>query len=229
MSAKLDWEEIQAQSLNERNIIALTHVGAILILACNAFYRQRYFWQFGGEDITDTQWDEIGHTIGRMEHELMSGLIGAILPHVMASLTGLTMLPCEGSTYNRVDYPLLYAAIDAEFIIDADTFRVPDLRDKFPLAAGDNFPIGTTGGEEMHQLTIAEMPEHLHRVEPHTHSEIGAVASVINGGLEAPASAAQVLPTTTGLEAPDTEFTGGGEEHNNMPPFVAIRWAIVAG
>lgn len=226
---RLDWESIQQQAIAERNIIALTNVGAVLILANNVFYRARYNWEFGGSELTDAQWDEIGHVIGRMEHEIMSGLIGAILPHVMASLTGLTMLPCEGSTYLRVDYPLLYEAIDPVFIIDADSFKVPDLRDKFPLAAGDNYPIGTEGGEETHTITIDEMPRHLHRVEPHSHSELGVVSTIINGGLEAPASAAQVLPTQTGVEAPDTEFTGLDEPHNNMPPFVAVRWAIVAG
>jgi len=229
VNAKLDWLDIQAQSLPERNIIALTHVGAILILACNTFYRQRYYWQAGGDDVTDVQWDEIGHTIGRMEHELMSGLIGAILPHVMASLTGLTMLPCEGSTYNRVDYPLLYAAIDAEFIIDVDTFRVPDLRDKFPLAAGDNFPIGTTGGEEEHTLTVGELASHTHTSSPHAHSEIPAVPSLADFGTGAPVPSATVGAGLTSFETVSIDAAGDSEPHNNMPPFVAIRWAIVAG
>lgn len=229
MNAKLDWLDIQAVSLPERNVIALTHVGAILILACNTFYRQRYYWQYGEEPVTDTQWDEIGHVIGLMEHEIMSGLIGAILPHVMASLTGLNMLPCEGSIYNRVDYPLLYEAIDAEFIIDADTFRVPDLRDKFPLAAGDNYPIGTSGGEETHVLTVGELASHSHTSPPHSHSEIAAASTIINGGLEAPATAATPLPASTGFETVSIDATGDNEPHNNMPPFVAIRWAIVAG
>ena len=229
MNAKLDWLDIQDTALDEKRIIALTDVGAVLILACNVFYRQRYYWQNDGEDVTDSQWDDIGHAIGLMEHEIMSGLIGAILPHAMASLTGLNMLPCEGSTYNREDWPLLYAALDDEFIIDADTFRVPDLRDKFPLGAGDNYPLGTEGGAELVTLTIAEMPEHLHDIAPHTHSELGAVSTIINGGLEAPANAAQVFPTQTGPEALETEIVGGGEPHDNMPPFLAVRWAIVAG
>jgi len=229
MNAKLDWFDIQETAIAEKRIIALTDVGAVLILACNAFYRQRYYWQYQGEELTESQWDDVGHAIGLMEHEIMSGLIGAILPHAMASLTGLNMLPCEGSTYNRADWPLLYAALDAEFIIDADTFRVPDLRDKFPLGAGDNYPLGTEGGEETHVLTVTEMPSHDHSSPPHAHSEIGAVSTIINGGLEAPASAATPLPTTTGFETVTIDSTGGDEAHNNMPPFVAVRWAIVAG
>ena len=227
--ARLDWESIQGLSLPERNVIALTHVGAILILANSVFYRQRYNWTFGENELTDSQWDDIGHCIGRMEHELMSGLIGAIIPHVMGSLSGLTMLPCEGSTYLRVDYPLLYAAIDAEFIIDADSFRVPDLRDKFPLAAGDNYPIGTEGGEETVLLTISTLPSHTHGNVPHEHGYIEPISTVINGGLEAPASAATPFPNYTDSAIIEIDETGGDEPHNNMPPFVAIRWAIVAG
>lgn len=159
----------------------------------------------------------------------MSGLIGVILPHVMASLTGLQMLPCEGSTYNRVDYPLLYEAIDAEFIIDADTFRVPDLRDKFPLAAGDNFPIGTEGGEETHVLSVAELASHSHNSSPHAHSEITAIPSLADLGTGAPVPSATVGAGLTGFETVSIDSTGASEPHNNMPPFVAIRWAIVAG
>lgn len=226
---RLDWESIQGLSLPERNIIALTHVGAILILANSVFYRQRYNWSFGENELTDAQWDDIGHCIGRMEHELMSGLIGAILPHVMASLTGLTMLPCAGGTYDRVDYPLLYAAIDADFIIDADTFRVPDLRDKFPLGAGDNYPLGTEGGEETVLLDLTTLPSHGHGNVPHQHTVTTAVSTIINGGLEAPASAAVPFLDETSAVSIEIDETGGDNPHNNMPPFLAIRWAIVAG
>lgn len=226
---RLDWESIQGLSLPERNIIALTHVGAILILANSVFYRSRYNWEYGGAEITDAQWDDIGHTIGRMEHELMSGLIGAILPHAMASLTGLTMLPCAGGIYTREDYPLLYAAIDPDYIIDADSFRVPDLRDKFPLGAGDNYPLSTEGGEEEVTLTVNTMPSHVHGDVPHEHSYWSAVPTIINGGLEAPASAATAVFEQTFSAQIEILETGGDNPHNNMPPFHALRWAIVAG
>lgn len=229
MSAKLDWLDIQAQSLPEKNVIALTHVGAILIMACSTFYRQRYYWQAGEDDITDAQWDDIGHTIGLMEHELMSGLIGAIIPHVMASLSDLTMLPCDGSIYNRVDYPLLYEAIDPQFIIDADTFTVPDLRDKFPMSEGDEFTIGATGGTAEETLTEGQMPSHSHENLPHAHSEVIAVPSIAGVGVDAPVPSSTASAGLTGLESVDIQNTGGGEPHNNLPPYVVVRWAIVAG
>lgn len=226
---RLDWESIQGLSLPERNIIALTHVGAILILANSVFYRQRYNWEYDGNDITDTQWDEIGHCIGRMEHELMSGLVGMIVPHFMGSIAGLNLLPCDGSIYNREDYPLLYAAIKSVFQIDADTFYVPDLRGLFPRGETEDEPMGSSGGEEFVTLQDYEMPVHTHTAQPHAHSEVGAVSTIINGGLEAPASAATPLPTTTGLETVIIDNAGGGEPHENKPPYRTVGFAIVAG
>lgn len=225
----LDWEEIQGLSLPERNVIALTHVGAILILAQSVFYRKRYNWCFGLESVTDEQWDEIGHAIGRMEHEIMSGLIGAILPHVIGNISGLNMLPCDGAIYNREDYPLLYDALENTYQIDEYTFQVPDLRGKFMLGEGDGFLIADEGGTKEETLEIINLPAHSHSSPPHSHSEISAVSTIINGGLEAPASAAIPVPTTTGLESVTIDETGGDEPHNNMPPYHTVLFAIVAG
>lgn len=47
----------------------------------------------------------------------------------------------------------------------------PDLRDKFVLGAGTKHTIKTSGGEEEHTLTQAEMPAHTHAFSgtPHNH------------------------------------------------------------
>jgi microcystin-dependent protein len=128
-----------------------------------------------------------------------------------------------------VEYPLLYDAIKVVFRIDDDTFFVPDLRNKFLLGEDEYQPMGSSGGEQNVTLDISEMPEHTHTNSPHAHSEIGAVSTIINGGLEAPASAATPLPTTTGFETVVIDNAGGGQAHNNMPPYVTIGYVIVAG
>lgn len=215
---KFDWQEIQSLSIGTRKITALTDVGALIILACSDYYSDRKRWEFGNDDITDTQWDAIDAVISEMEGDIMNGLIGAILPHVMADITGLDMLPCDGSLYMRTDYPLLYAAIDPVYIVDADTFRVPDLRDKFPLGAGIEFAVDDTGGEKEHTLTVEELPAHAHGFTQYTFGvDIESVGVPDPSGVGNPR-----LPETT-------DDTGGNEPHNNMPPYVAINWGIVAG
>lgn len=214
-SQRFQWDEIQALSNPETNIIALTHVGAILLHACAAWYDNRRLWFVGDEPVNDAEWDDISKTIGLMEHQLMSGLVGVILPHVLGSLSGFSMLPCDGSSYARADWPLLYDAIDPIYRIDSDNFRVPDMRERFPYGQGGGLDLDDSGGETEHLLLYAEMPVH-------EHSETIAVPAIINGGLEAPASAAVPSAGVTGS-------AGGSEPHNNMPPFRVVRFAIVAG
>lgn len=215
---KFDWQEMQALAFQERRILALTDVGALIILACADFYNQRFRWEYGSDEVTDTQWDEISEAIGTMEDEIMSGLVGVILPHALNSIADLAMLPCDGSTYLRVNYPKLYAVLDEVYIVDADTFIVPDLREKFPLGESINFGLGDTGGEVNHTLTEAEMPIHAHSyTQPTFGVDIESVGIPDPTGVGNPP-----IPQTTGT-------AGGGEPHNNMPPFVAIRWGIVSG
>jgi len=47
----------------------------------------------------------------------------------------------------------------------------PDLRDRFVVGAGSSYSVGATGGENIHTLTVAEMPSHNHTyTDPgHTH------------------------------------------------------------
>lgn len=141
-----------------------------------------------------------------------SSLIGVIMPYVTTNAPGGT-LACDGSRHARADYPTLYAAIDSTYHDGPDHFYVPDLRDRFLLGSGAR-AVGSSGGEETHLLTIQEMPAH-------QHSEVPAVTTLINGGLEAPATASAPGIGSTGM-------TGGGLPHNNMPPYSVVKYCIVA-
>lgn len=215
MVDNLDFAEIQALSQQPVRFVALSDDSAALIMALAAFYQRRFNWLVDGNPPTDAEWNNIRRLIGKMEYELMNSLVGLIFPHGLGTIAGMPFLPCDGTIYNRTDYPILYSKLDPVYIIDADTFRVPDMRDRVPVGAGTDFGIDDTGGEKEHTLTLDEMPVH-------THTEVSAVATVINGGLEAPASSAVPATTTTGA-------AGGGEPHNNMPPYVGVYWAIIAG
>lgn len=124
---------------------------------------------------------------------------------------------CDGASYLKSDFPDLYAVIGDTFGADATHFNVPDLRGRVVVDAGhgsglSNRSLGDTLGEESHTLSSGEMPSH-------SHTEGSAVSTLINGGLEAPASAAVPVSSVTGS-------TGGGGAHENMQPSLVLFYYI---
>ena len=128
------------------------------------------------------------------------------------------VLPCDGATYARADYPELWDVLDPGFrlIVPADHFIVPDLRGRFLLAEGNGRSLGYVGGEETHSLTISEIPEHTHDYVP----------PAANIDLESPGFP-DIVAAGVGLPT-KTSISGGGNAHNNMPPFYTVKYGIVA-
>ena len=84
---------------------------------------------------------------------------------------------------------------------------------KFLLAAydGGGYPSGSTGGESAHKLTIDEMPSHTHNVG-------GTYYPTQNGG----SGYSLGLQSATDGAVSTSMSTGGGQSHNNMPPYLAV-------
>jgi microcystin-dependent protein len=140
-------------------------------------------------------------------------------------------LLCHGQTLLRNDYPALYDIIGLLYgsYVSDDEFDIPDLRQKFPLGAADSlgvpWTVGDPGGELAHTLTPAEMPMHTHPQDPHGH--LASVASTGTLGTN------QWRPDNTGPGYFPTQNTtatnqnaGGGEAHNNMPPYLTLNYII---
>jgi len=132
------------------------------------------------------------------------------------------LLPCDGSLFLREDYPVLYSTIDAQFRVDADTFRTPDIRQRVPLTAGNSGSLttrslGQTGGDETVTLTVAQMPSH-----DHSSSQYSPNIDVEGAGVPDPSAVGlPKLPDSTGDR-------GGDQPHENMPPFYVLKAGIVA-
>lgn len=170
-------------------------------------------------------------------------MIGAIIPYMTAA-PPFGCLVCDGTPYQRVDYPELYAALDPVYRVDADWFYVPDLRNRTVIGASDDHAIGAFGGSETHELTLEELPAHTHTTNPHSHSNVphahGYTGVTINIDVEAPGVpdpvAAGLLPfQTTTFETVnilDSTVTvnnaGGGEAHSIMQPWHALKYCVVA-
>lgn len=223
-----DWPQIQSLAEPFKNISTLSDLSVLLILACSPYYNDRWLWSTEGE-ISDADWNDISAAIGQMENEIMVGLIGAIIPHFMADISGLNVLPCEGQTLLRVDYPLLYDAIDTAFHIDPDTFFLPDMRGNMIVGADATNLVGTTGGEKEVTLDMTMIPSHNHTTQPHAHTESTASPTVGAAITGVPVPSAFPSVNLTSFETVVVDNVGGGQPHNNMPPFVAVNWFIVSG
>lgn len=81
----------------------------------------------------------------------------------------------------------------------------------FLLGTSSAHAIGSTGGEETHTLTIAEMPSHSHGVT--------SGATVFTNGGANDVSQVAGSRTYTYLAISNT---GGGQAHNNMPPYKTV-------
>ena len=182
-----------------------------LVLDCLMVATDRWRWAA----MSDSEWDALEVSIAdALESVMMSSIIGTIVWRPGDALDN--ELVCDGSQYDRVDYPILYDRLDSSYIVDADTFSVPNLQDAFALGAGSAYSVGDTGGEATHTLSGAEMPVHTH----------GYTTPIPNVDLEAPGVpdivAAGIGPVVS------TGSAGGGAAHNNLPPYEALTPCLIA-
>lgn len=84
------------------------------------------------------------------------------------------------------------------------------IQNRFLLASGSTYSAGSTGGEATHTLTTNEIPSHSHRTGSRASYGVGT----------ATASLGYTASTSTG--SADTSYTGEGQAHNNMPPYIAV-------
>jgi len=139
-------------------------------------------------------------------------------------------LLCDGTSYLRSDYPVLFNVLGSTFgSVDATHFNVPDMRGRAPVGAGTGTGGGASGtglptggsaltaralgawvGEETHVLVTGEMPSHTHSVAISFGSAMGS------GGNSGNATSG---PITSGS-------TGGDGAHNNVQPIMTVNFII---
>jgi microcystin-dependent protein len=140
-------------------------------------------------------------------------IVGAIVAWPSDILPG-NLVECDGSTLARVDYPELWEVWPSSHKSDT-SLTLPDLRNRF-IVGVDPETDWNTGGAPSVTLTPDQLPAH-------THSIANGYGPGTTGGYlgEIPALVPAPTPETT-------TSAGGSQAHENRPPFMALRWCVVA-
>ena len=131
----------------------------------------------------------------------------------------VAVLDDSGWMYYRTPADLIYPvgsiymsinATDPSALFGGTWERV---KDRFLLSAGDSHAAGSTGGEETHTLTAAELPDHTHTFK--------YTGQSVTTGVNA-------IRLNQAASNQYNEYSGGqssnckGQAHNNMPPYLAV-------
>jgi len=91
------------------------------------------------------------------------------------------------------------------------TNSTPDLRDRFIVSSGSAYSIGNTGGANSVTLTVDQIPAHTHAI------------TAKNDGSP---SGADSSPRSAYAAEIDSGSTGGGQSHENRPPYYALAFIM---
>ena len=140
-------------------------------------------------------------------------------------------LDCNGQTLVKgtigyVHYDL-FLAIGYTYGGSGANFNVPDMRGRVGVGLGQgaglsNRPLADISGSETHTLTEAQIPAHRHELTRRINPDSGAFDTDSAHSNES--SAATTDRDVDGSFT--TTNTGGGLPHNNMQPYVVLRYLI---
>ena len=138
-------------------------------------------------------------------------------------------LNCDGTSCNKIFYADLFLAIGNVYGGEPTdlSFNLPDLRGRVGIGAGQgadltNRIMGQKSGEETHVLSTGEMPSHSHSLIRRSNPDAGAYDT--GDAHQDESSAATTDRSDLGLF--NTNSTGSGLPHNNMQPFLVVRYLI---
>ena len=148
---------------------------------------------------------------------------------------------CHGQTLAIASNQALFSLLGTTYGGDGrTTFMLPDLRGRSPIGAGSgpglsSYDLGQMGGAETVTLTVLAMPTHTHMATAVTRAsdQAGDVSDAADAvpakGAEGTSPYTKTAPNVSmhaGMVTVENGHTGGGQAHENRPPYLAINFII---
>lgn len=129
---------------------------------------------------------------------------------------------CRHQAISRTEYSELFSLIGTQYGggDGSTTFNLPGLNGRIPVGQDPNDSdfnvVGVWSGEKAHTLTIGEIPPHAHSMNVDVNTSYHTDASNIM----------KYAGWDNNFNEFGVESTGGGQAHNNMPPYLVLNYII---
>lgn len=204
------------------------------------------YWEKGALDVGGTV-----HADRYQDHNGMGGIVptGTVLDFAGSDVPDGWLL-CDGSAYSVLEYTELWSVIGFRYGGSVHTFNVPDTTERVTVGhspgSSEFGEVGQKGGTKTHTLTSAEIPN-LTAASAGSHNHgVGGLGRIVTtdrvtnfGHREAPTSTtgAARVPAYSGdgsqtvgsVAATNSSGghthvvnSGGGNPHNNLPPYITF-------
>ena len=131
---------------------------------------------------------------------------------------------CNGQILPIAQNQALFALLGTTYGGNGQTtFALPDLRSRTPLHASTGFLLGQQSGAENQTLNLSQLPAHSHAASG---SNAAPSAGPSGSTWATHATPAYSGAADTSMNPASTAATGGGQPHDNMPPFLALNIII---
>jgi microcystin-dependent protein len=135
---------------------------------------------------------------------------------------------CDGRELPINQNQALFALLGTNFGGNGTTtFRLPDLRGRVPIGAGQaasgtTYALGEAGGAESVKLTVGQLPAHAHSVRA------SSAASTTKKPAKAfpAAGGAYATSSDTAMAATMAGRSGSGKPHDNRQPYLGLTYVI---
>ena len=139
---------------------------------------------------------------------------------------------CDGQLVPISENETLFNLIGTTYGGDGqNTFALPDLRGRVPVHQGSNgqsgfYVVGEQGGVETVTLSAPQMPAHTHAMLASTTAASSAHAAADVLGSSAAMNLYGTGTPNMAMDANALSALGGGQPHDNMPPYVALNYIV---